>query len=393
MNTKRKIPIKRKSTNGVVARKSISMINPQLNKSTINNVPVTSRFKENVNNQSLEKSYYRPTQCSRMKSNGNVKKPFLIHNSKKSLNTSRISNRKSTRASPLKELDMNSVVVSKPVQHTITDLEKQTINLIQEYGKEIEDYQKGLEEKYETKECLKNQEITPPLRAKMINWIIEVCANFKTNDKTFFLSISIMDRYLKRSSKKQVTELHLVGVTSMFIASKYEDIQPLRMRTVFEKIAHKKLSIQAILECEAQILNTLDYFLQAPTVCEFINKYITQGPWTTDKKSIERMSMYLAKMCVFEYTFCDMKYSLFAIGVLYVSLKIYDQVKGVVSMNKRIIEVLIGLSGYSEEEIIECVQKVLKITQNFDRLFPGLVNLKKFYPIDLPKYVVRYESA
>jgi hypothetical protein len=32
----------------------------------------------------------------------------------------------------------------------------------------------------------------------------------------------------------------------MFIASKYEDIQPLKMKMVFEKIAHKKLSVERI---------------------------------------------------------------------------------------------------------------------------------------------------
>jgi len=32
----------------------------------------------------------------------------------------------------------------------------------------------------------------------------------------------------------------------MFVASKYEDIQPLKMKMVFEKIAHRKLSIERI---------------------------------------------------------------------------------------------------------------------------------------------------
>lgn len=32
----------------------------------------------------------------------------------------------------------------------------------------------------------------------------------------------------------------------MFIASKYEDIYPLKMKMVYEKIAHKKLTIERI---------------------------------------------------------------------------------------------------------------------------------------------------
>lgn len=45
---------------------------------------------------------------------------------------------------------------------------------------------------------------------------------------------------------REIADLHLIGVTSMFIASKYEDIYPLKMKMVFEKIAHKKLSIDKI---------------------------------------------------------------------------------------------------------------------------------------------------
>ena len=40
--------------------------------------------------------------------------------------------------------------------------------------------------------------------------------------------------------------MHLMGVTSMYVASKYEDIQPLKIKMVYEKIAHKKLSMDSI---------------------------------------------------------------------------------------------------------------------------------------------------
>jgi len=36
----------------------------------------------------------------------------------------------------------------------------------------------------------------------------------------------------------EVSDLHITGVTCMFIASKFEDIYPLKMKTIHEKIAH-----------------------------------------------------------------------------------------------------------------------------------------------------------
>jgi len=73
----------------------------------------------------------------------------------------------------------------------------------------------------------------------MIDWMIEVLTNFKCDDQTFFIAVSLQDRYFKGcSSAQEVSDLHLTGVTAMFIASKFEDIYPLKMKTVFEKIAH-----------------------------------------------------------------------------------------------------------------------------------------------------------
>jgi hypothetical protein len=69
--------------------------------------------------------------------------------------------------------------------------------------------------------------------------MIEVLTNFKCDDQTFFLSVSLMDRYFKGCAG----DLHITGVTCMFVASKFEDIYSLKMKTVFEKIAHQKIEI------------------------------------------------------------------------------------------------------------------------------------------------------
>ena len=43
----------------------------------------------------------------------------------------------------------------------------------------------------------------------------------------------------------------------MFIASKFEDIYPLKMKTVHEKIAHQKIEIQAIKALELDIMKVI----------------------------------------------------------------------------------------------------------------------------------------
>ncbi len=289
---------------------------------------------------------------------------------------------------PLRELDMNcsSHSTKAVLNNSMTDLERQTFNAFKEYGKEIELYQRSLELSHLTENCLKSHEITAPLRAKMVDWMVEVLTNFKCDDRTFFLSISLMDRYFKaKTTPKPISELHLIGVTSMFLASKYEDILPLRMDTVHEKIAHKKLTPAAIRNCEQDMLASLGYFLQAPTVYEFTKRYCKQviggalcdflAP--ADKELVEKMAIYLTKMCSHDYGFCTYRPSLFAIGALYVAVKICEQLKKSSILSRSLVEIMMATSGYKEDEIVECAQKVLGVAQNFDQMFPGLSNLKK----------------
>lgn len=52
-----------------------------------------------------------------------------------------------------------------------------------------------------------------------------------------------MDFFFAKCEKVlEVSDLHLCGVTAMFIAAKYEEIHPMKLSVVHEKIAHKKLT-------------------------------------------------------------------------------------------------------------------------------------------------------
>lgn len=109
----------------------------------------------------------------------------------------------------------------------------------------------------------------------MVDWMIEVLTNFKCDDQTFFLSAGLMDRYFKGcKDDKEVKDLHIIGVTSMFVGSKYEDIFPLKMKTVHEKIVHERISIQAIKNLEMDMLKTINYKIHAPTSLDFLKVFL-----------------------------------------------------------------------------------------------------------------------
>jgi hypothetical protein len=120
-----------------------------------------------------------------------------------------------------------------------TDFERQNINVQHELKEDVDAYLRHLEKQHDTSNCLERHQITTTLRARMIDWMIEVLTNFKCDDQTFFLAVNLQDRFLKNTpTPKEVSDLHITGVTCMFVASKFEDIYPLKMKTIYEKIAH-----------------------------------------------------------------------------------------------------------------------------------------------------------
>ena len=86
-----------------------------------------------------------------------------------------------------------------------------------------------------------------------------------------------MDRYfVKVAHPLKLSELHLIGITCMFIASKYEEIDPLFVGTVVMRIGKNKYSLDTILNKEKEILNILRFRLNAvPTVLEFVERYLS----------------------------------------------------------------------------------------------------------------------
>ena len=107
-----------------------------------------------------------------------------------------------------------------------------------------------------------------------------------------------MDRFISQSERKlELEELHLIGITCMFIASKYEDITPIYMKTMINKVSHGRFKKEQILELEREIVSTLKFRLASvPTILEFLESYVTHELFKDHRESkmLMDMSKYLA---------------------------------------------------------------------------------------------------
>lgn len=48
--------------------------------------------------------------------------------------------------------------------------------------------------------------------------------------------------YSKIGISLDLDQLHPIGVTAMFVASKYNEIYPIKLKTFYEKISHYKIT-------------------------------------------------------------------------------------------------------------------------------------------------------
>ena len=154
---------------------------------------------------------------------------------------------------------------------------------------------------------LAKHSITPNLRAKMVDWMIEVLCSYKCKDQCFFLATSYMDRYF--ANKKKVLlpgDLHKLGIGCMFVAAKYEEIYPFKLSLVYKKIAHKKISRQDIRNQERDILRTLNFDISVVTLYDqlmFVVYKLKLNELMSEKhfRYLLKVCVYLSKMNMYDY--------------------------------------------------------------------------------------------
>ena len=78
---------------------------------------------------------------------------------------------------------------------------------------------------------------------------------FRLLSETLYVTISIIDCFLSKVNIKK-SQLHMLGVASILIASKYEEIYPPELKDLLA-ISENKFSKEEVLQMEFTILTTL----------------------------------------------------------------------------------------------------------------------------------------
>ena len=117
-------------------------------------------------------------------------------------------------------------------------------------------------------------QVTPKMRAVLIDWLIDVCQVYQLHRETFHISLDFLARYMANTTKpiKRQT-LQLVGVTSLFTASKLEEIHPPKAKD-FAYVTDGACSIEQIKSFEMELCQTLNWNLQPVTAQSWLALFL-----------------------------------------------------------------------------------------------------------------------
>lgn len=105
-----------------------------------------------------------------------------------------------------------------------------------------------------------------------MEWMVYVQRRCHLLPEALHLAFDIVDRYL---SKKRVraARLQLLAATALFIASKYEQICPVRLSDLahFSGGTYKR---QDVIDMEAKILRAIDFRVSKPTTYSFLGRFL-----------------------------------------------------------------------------------------------------------------------
>ena len=199
---------------------------------------------------------------------------------------------------------------------------------------------------------MKNQvDISEKMRSILVDWLVEVHYKFKLTNETLFLSVNILDRYLEKIPVCK-NRLQLVGVTSMLIASKYEDIYPPEIQD-FVYITDKAYIKEEILSMETSILKQLEYNLTVPSSYRFLERLIR-----VDNSSEQHIALarYLLELTLVDYKMLRYCNSLIAAACIYLMHKI-------VCIKPEWSEGLAACAPYQEHDLKPCAKEICMLFQ------------------------------
>ncbi|KAJ5567413.1 hypothetical protein N7535_006719 [Penicillium sp. DV-2018c] len=240
----------------------------------------------------------------------------------------------------VKEPEVN---VKEALNEAVQDLDTEDLDdplMAAEYVVEIFEYLKDLElVTMPNPDYIDHQpDLEWKMRGILVDWLIEVHTRFRLLPETLFLAVNIIDRFLS-AEVVALDRLQLVGVTAMFIASKYEEVLSPHVAN-FSHVADGTFSDKEILDAERHVLATLEYNMSFPNPMNFLRRISKADNYDIHSRTLGK---YLMEISLLDHRFMCYPQSHISAAAMYLARLILERGPWDAT--------LAHYSGYTEAEI------------------------------------------
>ncbi|KAF7212146.1 G2/mitotic-specific cyclin-B2 isoform X1 [Nothobranchius furzeri] len=192
--------------------------------------------------------------------------------------------------------------------------------LCSEYVKDIYNYLHVLEVQQAVRaNYMQGYDINERMRALLIDWLVQVHSRFQLLQETLYLTVAILDRFLQVQPVSR-RKLQLVGVTSMLLACKYEEMYTPEVGD-FAYITDNAFSRAQILDMEQLVLRGINFQLGRPLPLHFLRRASKVASTDLEKHTLAK---YLMELTLLDYQLVHYRPSEIAAASLCLSQLLMD---------------------------------------------------------------------
>ncbi|CAD8202977.1 unnamed protein product [Paramecium octaurelia] len=237
---------------------------------------------------------------------------------------------------------------------------------------------------------IKKHGIKEMLRAKMVDWMIEVFGNYPTTttSQTYFRAVGLLDAFLKKTSMYYYDgDVHLMGISCMFIASKLEDIYHIPLSDIVTRVGHNKFNTIKVKNMEQTILETLQFNVYFPTPLDYLQNLFYKCFSLNDNQTLQNIyetCIYILKMCMHDLHMLNFTPNLLSAAIVgyavreYIDTKQENKKADNLKLNKQSQDSIVKIAKIDFNTYNECQKQIAELINTFKSKYPDLNNLEKF---------------
>jgi len=196
-------------------------------------------------------------------------------------------------------------------------------------------------------------------RELFVNFLVDIQEKLMLSVMTLSLAMNYIDRYMSLACVS-TNRLLLLGVTSLFIASKFEEVVRVPMMAFIEVTDHT-CTVNEVQEMELVILKKLKFRLAPPTPVSFL-QYLSCLP--LEDKVVMHFAQYLSELSYQNRRFLVYKPSQVAAAALFVSLELLNPplLATICKCKNLVVDIL----HYMPHDVQCCMQELQELLQKVD---------------------------